>query len=454
MRIRTKLTLTFALIVASILIISSLLINFFSADYRKQEFNRRLKDRAENTARILSKVDKVNSDLLRAIDQNTIRLPQEQIVIYNYLNQVIYNSSDEKPRFSTELINTIRLSELYPFKIGDKEAVGVLYTDKYNRFVVIASAIDIYGFRKLKNLQLVLLIVLFGSVLITIIAGYFYSVQFLKPISNVISQVEQITAQNLSVRVKTKNSKDEIAQLALTFNKMLARIEESFEMQKYFVANASHEFRTPLTSISGQIEVSLMKKRSEEEYKKTLNSILDDIRNLSKLSNGLLDLAQANQNLHIIGLSAVRIDEVLWQAREELLSSKPYCLIHIDFVHFPENEDALTIKSNFILLKTAFINLMENACKFSQKHEVWIKINFSDNLLVIEFKDEGTGIAKDEIEKIFEPFYRASTNKHIKGHGLGLVLTKRIILMHDGTIDISSELGKGTVVTVKFPNML
>jgi len=108
----------------------------------------------------------------------------------------------------------------------------------------------------------------------------------------VISQVDKITASNLNRRVKAGNGRDEIAQLALIFNQMLARLEEAFAVQKSFVAHASHEIRTPLTAITGQIEVTLFQERTSQEYRQVLGSLLEDVRSITRLANGLLELTQ------------------------------------------------------------------------------------------------------------------------------------------------------------------
>ena len=124
-------------------------------------------------------------------------------------------------------------------------------------------------------------------------------------------------------RVNTRDSKDEIAHLAQTFNRMLDRLEEAFVIQKAFVSNASHEMRTPLTAISAQIEVTLMKAREREEYEKILYSLLDDIRQMSALTNGLLALAQSGLSDKALEMKKLRVDEILWSVRSDFLRRKP-----------------------------------------------------------------------------------------------------------------------------------
>jgi signal transduction histidine kinase len=452
MTIKNKLTLRFTLIVAFILLLFSFSIYYISEDYRQREFHFRLKDKALTTAKLLIEIQEVDQDLLYIINQNAPRLINEKVVIYNYLNEQIYNSDKEDTiKISNELLNEIRLEEEVYFKHNGQEVLGILYADQYNRFVAIAFGFDKFGISKLKVLRLTIIIGFIISIIITIIAGLVYSEQALKPISNVVKQVDNITASNLYSRVDEGNGNDEIAQLAITFNKMLERVNDAFNIQKSFVSNASHELRTPLTVITGQIEVTLMKQRSSAEYEKILQLILEDIKNLNKLSNGLLELAQASSDASIVPLKLIRIDELFWQARTDLLKRKEEYNINIKFDELPDDENKLIFSGNEQLLKTAIGNLMENACKFSDNKQVDVNIGFDDEFILLHFKDKGIGISEEELQHIFEPFFRASNAKTIKGHGIGLSLAKKIIDMHKGEINISSKLGVGTISFVKIP---
>jgi signal transduction histidine kinase len=329
--------------------------------------------------------------------------------------------------------------------------IGLLYADKYDRFVVIASALDIYGRSKLNNLKWIIIIGFLISIGFTVFIGKIYANRALKPMSDVVKQVDKITIASLDMRVNEGNGTDEIAQLAITFNKMLVRLESAFEMQKSFVSNASHELRTPLTSITGQIEVSLMESNTQEEYEVILKSVLEDVKNLNSLSNGLLDLAKANSDISAIALRTLRFDEILWETRAELMGRKKNYNISIKFSEPIEDENEITVIGNDHLLKTAIVNLMDNACKFSPDKSVEIFLFVRDKYIVAEFVDNGIGIDAADMEKIFQPFYRAINAKPISGNGLGLSLTDKIIQIHRGTVSIESQLHKGTTVTVSIP---
>jgi len=453
LNIKTRLTLQFTLIVSLILILFSLSVYFFSASYRVSEFYSRLENKATSTARLLVDVQEVSIDLLKIIDKNTtVSLPEEKVMIFDYKNKLIYDSNDDiKLSVTKDILNQIRLENEVRFLKGNHEVLGILYADKFDRFVVIASALDIYGRNKLNNLKWVLILGFLLSIVIIIYLGKMFATRALKPMSEVVSQVEKITISSLNLRVTEGNGTDEISQLAITFNRMLAQLEAAFAMQKSFVSNASHELRTPLTSITGQIEVTLMKVRSQHEYEEILKSILDDIKNLNGISNGLLDLAKANSDISAILKQKVRIDELLWTARTELLNRKKEYKIAIEFITSIDDESLLTISGNELLLKTALLNIMDNACKYSKNKSVKIQLSVNNNLFTIEFIDKGIGIEPLEIEKIFQPFYRAQNAKNISGSGLGLPLTKKIIEIHNGHLTIESEVNAGTNVNITLP---
>ncbi len=451
--IRTRLTFQFTYIVTFILILFSFSIYYFSANYRESEFYTRLENKAINTAKLLIEVKEVDYDLLKIIDRNTINaLYKEKVVIYDYKDEQIYNSlDDDSIQVSKTLLDNIRLKKVIRYHQGKHEVIGLLYADKYDRFVVIASALDIYGRSKLNNLKWIIIIGFLISIGFTVFIGRIYANRALQPMSDVVKQVDKITISSLNMRVNEGNGTDEIAQLAITFNKMLVRLESAFEMQKSFVSNASHELRTPLTSITGQIEVSLMESNTQEEYEAILKSVLEDVKNLNSLSNGLLDLAKANSDISAIALRTLRFDEILWETRAELMGRKKNYNISIKFSEPIEDENEITVIGNDHLLKTAIVNLMDNACKFSPDKSVEIFLSVKDKYIVAEFVDKGIGIDAADMEKIFQPFYRAVNAKPISGNGLGLSLTDKIIQIHRGTISIESQLNKGTTVTVSIP---
>lgn len=453
MEIRKKLSFQFIGIVAVILFFSCLTIYISFSRSRRDDFFERLGSKATMVAQMLIEIDEINSDLLKRIESNNpLSLPNEKIIIYDYQNRIIYSTDEGQVLHITQAdIDAVRLRNEIRMKQKPYEIVGQFYTVQYERFVVFAAATDIFGLNKLVGLRLILLIVFCASLIIVFFSGRIFATRALHPISSIMSQVEAIEASNLDARVSEGTGKDEITQLAQTFNRMLDRLEAAFKTQKNFIANASHEFRTPLTVITGQLEVILLKARSNEEYRKTILSLLEDMKNLNQISNRLLLLAHASSEFPEDDFCPVRIDDVFWRARKEILKNHEDYRVPVQFAEGLDNENKLSVRGNELLLKTALINLMDNGCKYSDDHTSEVHFDFMDGQVMVQFRDHGIGIPAEEIQMIFQPFYRAKNAIGIKGHGIGLSLVNKIIELHKGKIHIQSELHQGTDIWIHFP---
>jgi signal transduction histidine kinase len=440
MQIRSRLTFLFVALVGLILLVCFSIIFYSSANYRKKEFYSRLENKAYTTADLLLKVDQVDSLLLTVIDRNKKDLLfRERVVVYNYLNKVVYATNDTMVYpIDKELINEVRLKGYIEFESGRFEVVGMPLVDKYNRFVVFAGAIDRYGYSKLNNLRITLLILYIIMISIAALAGYFYSTRALKPILNVMREVDSISPTDLSKRVGIGENKDEIEKLAETFNKLLDRIEETMSTQKSFLANASHELKNPLTMVTSQLEVALLKTRNKEEYIQIIQSVLEDVKDINDIIIKLMELARLTSANYDVEMNVLRIDEVLWQVRNDFQKQHQHYHVEFDIVNLPDDEKHLQINGNERLLKLACINLMENACKFSSNDSVEIKLNFTNRHIVVNFINEGKEINPADLPYLFDPFYRSKTHSGIKGHGIGLSLVKRIFDLHGFNLDVAS----------------
>jgi two-component system, OmpR family, sensor histidine kinase ArlS len=454
MKIRNKLTYKFVIIVASILLLFSIAIYYFSALYREQEFRTRLEERGITTARLLIKVDEVDLNLLKIIDKNNLTsLTEEKITVYDKNKRKIYTSDDDPEiPVSSELLGEIRNNEKVYFNHDKKEVAGLLYREKNEPYVVIVSARDKFGINKLSNLRLVLIIGFIISIGVIFIAGYLFSWQALKSIPKIIAEVKRITASNMHVRLEEGNAKDELALLSITFNQMLGRLEQAFEVQKSFVSNASHELRTPLSTINAQLDFIAIQDREKSEYKNIIKSVREDIKSLIRLSNGLLDLAQVESDLHMANFKTLRIDELIFEAISDI--SKKYPSQKINFKIEDEEKDykGFLISGNESLLRTAFFNIIDNACKYSNNNLVNITMGFVGNEIMISCIDEGIGIPPNDLPYIFDPFYRGDKARNISGHGIGLSLAQKIVALHQGKIKVFSET-EGTTVIIAIPNI-
>jgi signal transduction histidine kinase len=194
-----------------------------------------------------------------------------------------------------------------------------------------------------------------------------------------------------------------------------------------------------------------MKEHSTEEYKDSLQRILNQAERLNKISQSLLFLAQTGYKGNKLSFDIIRTDELVLQSKELMNQLIPQNNIQIDFNLLPENPVKLKTLGNKELLILAFTNILTNACKYSNNKPVIVSLASTNNEILLIFKDAGIGIPASDMQYIYDPFYRASNTQTYDGYGIGLPLTQNIIKLHKGTLNISSEEHKGVTVRINLP---
>lgn len=451
MQIRTRLTLQFTVLVTTIVLLSFFLIYYLWSQLIEREFDKRLREKGITTTVLLFKVNQVDSALITIIDRaKADNLYHENIVVLDSLDRMLYvNTANFELTVDTAIFQKIRRQREVKFRQGDFNVVGFMYRAKGN-YTVIAGAVNREGQQRLADLQ-TLLITLFVVIIVFVgFIGWVFSGRALQPITKVMSEVEGISPLDLSKRLHDTGQPDEIGKLVAIFNGMLSRIESAFSVQKTFVANVSHELKNPLTKVTSQLEVTLLNERDNNEYRSIIQSVLEDIRELNQMSNSLLELAQLSRADSSFSMMPLRLDEILWEVRERVETTETYQVI-IELRDLPEDENQLIINGNPHLLKTALRNVVENACKFSPERRALVVLTCHEERLVVAVIDRGPGISQHDLQRVFEPFFRADATSRTKGYGIGLSLTQRIIALHKGTVEIDSKEGEGTMVRVTFP---
>lgn len=450
MKIRTRLTILFTVITASILLVFAAIIYFSASENREQEFYAALKKEAITKANLFFNADVDDKTLQTIYLNNRATLNEVEVAIYDTSFRLLYHDAanidavKETPGMIREIVSQKKIA----FYQGDWQVTGLLFEHEHAEYILIAIAYDQHGYSKLYSLLRTIVIVFIISVLFIYIAGRFFSKRSFDPVREMAEKAKSISASNLDLRLNAKGSKDELSQLANTFNEMLDRLESSFEAQKHFVSNISHEIRTPLAAIITELELSANKERNLEEYKAAIQNALADARKLVRLSNSLLDLAKASYDPAEIAFRDVRVDEVLLDAWRQVQLANPEYRSNIRFETDFDNDDQISVNGNEYLLKVAFANLFDNGCKFSADRQCTVSISFTDRKLILKFSDNGIGIDADDLENIFTPFYRGENRKFADGNGIGLSLTHKIISLHKGMISVVSTPSAGTEFTV------
>lgn len=450
MKIRNKLTSLFTLLFGVLLAAFALFIYLSAARARKGSFYKHLQQEAVTKANLLLDAD-VPADVLHVIYRSARgKGSEEEVAIYDTAFHLLYHDAVDidKVKETRAMIRRIAVGGDITFDQGALQVTGFAYPHNGQLYIITAAATDMDGLSGLRYLFFSLVAGFLGIITFTWIAGRFFARKALQPVAEMVDKVEDITATRLDLRVPVQNEKDEIGELAVTFNHMLDRLEQSFTAQKQFVSNISHELRTPLAAMIGELELSLQQPRSAAVYEEVIGLALADARRMTKLSNGLLDLAKASFDPTAISMRPLRADELLLDARDQVLRSHAGYAVTIVFEQEIDDDDHISVNGNEYLLKVAFVNLMENSCKFSADQHGTVRIGYRDDQLTISFTDEGIGIRGEDLPYIFEPFFRGDNKGYAEGNGIGLSLTKRIITLHKGDIQVSSVAGMGTTFTV------
>ena len=447
MKIRHKIALIYTLLTFLVLLCSFIFVYFLSVNYNKTEFNNHLFDKALIVAQKYFEEDELNKKTYDAIIERYIqKLPHEKEIIFKASKDK--NTIDSIKAYLPEnLVTQLLNGNSIEYRHENIQTVGIFYADNQGDFIVLISAVDEFGIAKQFHLTKVLLWILILASILVYLIGLLYAKRIVAPIVSIMNNVNKIRATNLSLRLKERKGNDELSKLILMMNQMLERLENSFEMQKHFISNASHELKNPLTAILGETEVALHKSRSEEDYIKTLTIVYSEAERLDNLIRSLLNLAQTDYTISNLPRAPLHLDKLI----EELFS------------HFEKTEykgrlniqldskcNAVIIDGNSNLLKIAINNLMDNALKFSKDKPVDISLKLEEKLIILTIKDQGIGIPMNEQNNIFQPFYRANNTRSFKGSGVGLALSDKIIRLHNGSITINSETNEGTEVRVEF----
>ncbi len=452
MNIQTKTTLLFTTLTMAVFLVLAATVYYFSNQFTYADFYKRLELRARISAKFAFELDHISTENLKQLRKDYLeKLPGEE----SYTVKLLANGAPQTPfpaGLPLSYLKNIAAAQGATVFHQDKMVhfAGLLYKDQTGDFLVIESALNRYGNEIIGRLGKILIITLIASVALIYTVGLYFSRKTFAPFRYITSKVQIISEGNLHLRLTERRGDDEISELINTFNKMLDRLETAFESQNNFISNASHEFRTPLTSIVAEADYALSHERSAEVYRKSLENIVQQAAKLQRLTGGLLSLAQTSFDGKKQLWGKVRIDELLFEARENaaaIFSNK--IVMHLPAL--PDNDEDICITGNYDLLKIALGNIILNACKYSGDKPVAVELMIVKKQAIVKVTDQGIGIPAEEIRHIYDPFFRASNTNKFEGYGIGMPLSGNIIRMHRGKIAVTSTVGEGTTVNVTLP---
>ena len=389
-------------------------------------------------------------EIWNQIYEHTLLSPKKTYIqVADKKGTVIYRSlnldEDTLKLASTVSIDTTQLSTLW--LRGEPIRISATRDKNFTIFVgyPLAELSEV-----LENLYSIFLILIPIALTVSIIGGLYLANASLRPVDEVTTRARRITAENLDQTIPARTIDDEIGRLITTFNDMIKRLHDSFAQVRQFSADASHELRTPLTILRGEIELSLRSPKTPEEYRRTLESSLEEILRMSSIINNLMTLAKADQGTYEAHFTEVNLADLvneLFNDSEMLAEPKK---IHVSLLANPP----ITIVGDKVRLRQLFLNIIDNAVKYTPEGgSVTLAVEQQNGTALFRVADTGIGIPPYDIDKVFDRFYRVdkARSRDLGGTGLGLSIAKWIAELHRGTITVQSEVDKGSIFTVHLP---
>ncbi len=475
--IRFKLTLWYVLILGILLISFSSFLYFTLSKSLHQDVDNKLRSLAELIASEsispLSKFSFGNIDqtlessmklkpigkFIQVLDESG-RIGRKSENLRNVQLPISLNAlkNASKGLFTYE---TNRVFGNTPFRIL---TFPVVEHNQVTKIIQVASSLEEVE-DALNTLLIILIIAVPSALMIASLGGQFLANKALKPVDRITQTAREITSHNLDKRIEPPKVKDEISRLIETFNEMISRLDQSFQQVKQFTADASHELKTPLTILKGEVEVALRKERSLQDYEQVLRSNLEEINRMSQIVEDLLLLSKAEMGEIKLKHERINLTEILNEVVSQMSLLAKVKNIAIGTSNHSEN---IHIIGDGLRIRELFLNLIENGIKYTEEggslHITLSKesINGKKDVSIssekegesyakIIFSDTGIGISKEDQTKIFNRFYRVdkARSREAGGTGLGLSICKWIVEAHRGEITVESELGKGSTFIVK-----
>lgn len=454
MTIRNKILIYFSSTVIALSAITLTVIYILLAEYREEEFQQRQNEKIQHTIRFLSDYKQMSENLYEVLDEQTIHdFYDEKMMVFNSRKERIFSSLDDLSilKYKKILEDLSAEKTWIETKEEDYDVVGIYTVYKGEGFYGVSKAYDDFGYSKINFLRRVLIGIFIGTSLIVILLSFYLSNKISKPITDLAGNLNKYYPGSGKARLlKTDTSSFELEYLTSRFNQMLIRTNEAFDFQKNAINHISHELKTPITVLVSELEKTL----GYDDIEKIKSVLKDQINRATSLGNiihVLLEISKVESG-QSFSEETVRIDELVFDLIADLN------LIHPDFhfeIHFsPENfnENHLNLNGNEMLLKQMFKNLLSNCIGYSENRKGEIIFDSSSSKeLIIQIRNRGKTISKEQQPFIFDHFFRGDNSSDKSGFGLGLVLAEKIITLLHGKITYQNPEKNLNVFEIRFP---
>ena len=451
MSIKQKITIAFGLLVAAILVLFSVFIYQAYESYRRSLMHTRLERRA-----LAAQTYFLNRNQFQQTTYLT--LPEQHETLFDAQDQRIYASSgpdDYRP--TADLLREARREVMYfmyenPEWQSPKEGVALSFTYENQLYVAIVTAYDLTGRQTSRSLVAILIGGNVLSLVVIVLAGFLFARRAMHPFDQLISQINAATVNDFSFRLTYTGKEDESSYLAGSFNELLARLQQLALSHEHFIGYASHEIRTPLTVVKGMLETSLAYDQTLVAMQQSMEKALLRLDEAIELANTLLRLTEVEGLNPSRLLEDINLVDTILDTVSYFQEKYPPQQIGLQLTdEFTETSSVTKVVGNNTLLRTALVNIIDNACKYSTYQPVQVQLTYQPSWMIVEVTDQGIGIPEAQLSDVFLPMMRAGNVGAIPGFGLGLTLAEKIINLHHGILQIHSKPNQGTTVSIRLP---
>lgn len=422
-------------------------------------------DKVKFTKKKNKKINKITKAVLIKYKDGYLRIDRGfleemkdvQIGLYDKDGNILYGNNPLTKDKDIDFVPSFSVSRVYkqsinktPYYIYDRKMVGKKLNGLWMRGMVPLTN----EMNQLATITKIALMFLPIVIILAILIGLFISRKLLKPVNKMEEAASSISqGSDLKKRIDIGNGTGEIYDLADDFNEMISRLDDSFEAEKRFISDASHELRTPMSVIMAQTELTLEQDRSNEEYKSAIEVINRQGGRMNTLIDTLLDYTRLEQRADEYQMMPIDLSELVTDLCQDmkLIKLKDITLEY-------DVEPGITVSGHKVLLTRMLQNLIDNAYKYGNDNgNIWVTLKNNKENVILSVKDNGIGISEQGVDKIFDRFYREDSSRtHQKrmayGYGLGLSMVKKIVEMHDANIRVISEEGQGSEFRIYFKN--
>jgi signal transduction histidine kinase len=417
---------------------------------REEGFYGRLHKKIESTIEIYDKHDTLSEKVITSMTE------QSEYVFDNNHKQIFSINPINDYQFDTTFFRHVDAKEEYRFQYKtknseyDKDGLAIPFVSNGIKKIAVITAYNVTGFEMLYSLKSILIYGNVVFVFLIAIAGYLLSYVTLKPLTKLVHEIEAINPNNLNVKLIKRKNKDEVSIVANSFNGLLSKINALVETQRSFISYASHELRTPLAAISGILETSAKYDTDIESIKTSSEQASKELKKAITLTNELLQLSKiegVDSQIKFVPVDLLELILDIINIYKRNNQNQEFDLFISDGYALESNN--ITILGNEDLLKTAISNIIDNAIKYSDGKKIYLRMEMNTGEeLRMSVIDKGIGIESIDMDKIYNPMTRGKNTDSREGFGLGLTLTKKIIDIHKGRIEIKSKPKQGTEVSV------